>query len=71
MYAMLQRLLELRMAIEIWYVAQGGGADKDAERLTNYEWRTLADVVDVLGMFKPLTVSLEKAGEAGIVHILP
>lgn len=31
----------------------------------------LADIVDIIGMFRPLTVSLEKAGDAAIVHVLP
>ena len=29
------------------------------------------DVVDMLGPFKPLTTSLEAAGQGAIVHVLP
>ncbi len=66
---MLQRLLQLRIPIEMWYVSNEG--EKEAEKLTHFEWALVAEIVDILGIFKPLTVSLEKAGDAAIVHLLP
>lgn len=56
----------------MWFVNQQGKlTDKDAARLSEEEWDLLADIVDIIGMFRPLTVSLEKAGDAAIVHVLP
>ncbi len=31
----------------------------------------MADVVDILGLFKPLTMLLEAQEEPGVVHVLP
>lgn len=66
---MLQRLIELRIPVEMWYVT--AGTDKDADKLSEDEWHSLCDIVDILGLFRPLTVSIEKAGDAAIVHLLP
>ena len=53
----------------MWYVSASG--DREAEKLTQDEWYALCDITDILGIFRPLTVSLEKAGDAAIVHLLP
>lgn len=62
-------MIELRIPIEMWYVQSG--VDKEAEKLSAEEWLSLCDIVEILGLFRPLTVSLEKAGDAAIVHLLP
>ena len=68
---MLVRLLELRVPIEMWFAVGHDHKDKDLDRLSVKEWVVIGDIVDMLGMFRPLTVSLEKAGDAAIVHLLP
>lgn len=42
-----------------------------AGKLTDEEWLKIEEIVDMLGMFRPLTVSLEKAGDAAIFRLLP
>lgn len=53
----------------MWYVSST--ADKEADKLSIDDWCMLGDIVDILGIFRPLTVSLEIAGDAAIVHLLP
>ena len=68
---MLVRLLELRVPIEMWFAVGHDHKDTDLDQLLVKEWVVIGDVVDMLGMCRPLTFSLEKAGDAVIDHLLP
>ena len=54
--AMLSRLVKLRIAVESWYAQHSNCLEEDDPRkLTDEQWDTLCDVLDIFALFVPLT----------------
>ena len=54
--AMLSRLVKLRIAVESWYAQHSNCLEEDDPRkLTDEQWDTLCDVLDIFTLFVPLT----------------
>ena len=54
--AMLSRLVKLRIAIESWYAQHSNCLEEDDPRkLTDEQWDTLGDVLDIFALFVPRT----------------
>ena len=55
-FNMLQRLVILAQPVDMWFAQH----DRESElRLTPEDWRVVGDIIDILGIFKPLTVALQ------------
>lgn len=48
-YAMLQRLVTLRIAIESWAAQYYRDLPPNFEKLTDEDWRKVNDIIDVIG----------------------
>lgn len=65
---MLQRIVTLYKAVDVWFVQHN---QLDDSRLNTNEWMGVCDILDILGLFKDLTVALQSRTEPAIVYLLP
>ena len=70
-YAMLQRLVTLRIAIESWAAIHQHNLPADFNKLSDEDWRLVNDIIDIIGQFKGITEALQSRENPGIVHLLP
>lgn len=59
----------LRISIETWYAKHG--RDATAVKLTDAQWHAVQDLVDMLGIFKDFTLTMQARDVEGIVLVLP
>lgn len=54
--------------MDMWFARHDTASE---QRLDAAEWRLLFDIVDVLGLFRDLTIKLQSVSTPTIVYLMP